>query len=357
MDIIASAYESTISNFDIQKGSDLLGGVEFMSSVTGKKVLPETLHSPRYWVTDLISPVKFYEAMSRLLSDIADVFNNPYSILEIGPHSTLQGLIREIIQNAASTTGSYYYSLVSRHQPALRCLLRAMGELHALGYSFDISKVNRFDWSDKIKIPLATDLPRYPFDHSKRYWHESRISKDYRLRQAAPHDLLGFLVADWNTTEPRWRNVIRLEKLPFFEDHKISDIIVFPAAAMIAAALEGAHQLVQDCVIEGYEIEDAEFVNALVLSGGSAPVEVELRFRHILKNAAAGADSPSYALRLYSYGNDKWTFHCNGIVRVKYKSERHSSLITANPLQDLLRQSMADFEQSSMGRPRSLPLV
>ena len=85
-------------------------------------------------------------------------------------------------------------------------MLETVGRLHCIGYSTDVKKAFGFS-GDRRKC--LTDLPEYPFDHSKSYWHESRLSKSHRFRKYARNDLLGNRVFDWNPLEARWRNIIR----------------------------------------------------------------------------------------------------------------------------------------------------
>ena len=55
--------------------------------------------------------------------------------------------------------------------------------------------------------PLA-DLPAYPWNYGKRYWHESRLSIHHRQNPFPRDDLLRDLVDDYYVYEPRWRNLL-----------------------------------------------------------------------------------------------------------------------------------------------------
>ena len=71
---------------------------------------------------------------------------------------------------------------------------------------------------------MAVDLPSYPFNHSKRYWDESRISKNFRFRKHPRHELLGTPVPDWNQLEPRWRNFLRVSESSWIVEHEVSTV-------------------------------------------------------------------------------------------------------------------------------------
>jgi NADPH:quinone reductase-like Zn-dependent oxidoreductase/SAM-dependent methyltransferase len=353
MKTISSAYESAISEIDDEIGHLHTGNMVMISSVLAAKVNPEELRTSKYWVSNLVSPVFFSAALTCILRETKEE-HTTHTFLEMGPHSTLQGPIGEIIRDATPAAETAYCSMLLRNQPGIHTVQRAMGELYSLGHRLDLSEINRTNFVDRIRMPPTMDLPRYPFDESKRYWHESRLSKSFRFRRWAPHDLLGVPVADWNDLEPRWRNVIRIEKLPFIEDHKINNIIVYPAAAMIAAVLEGVQRLVEDCDISGYEIEDAHFIKALVFSQVSSEVEIELRLRQIVAKDKAARSCPLYEFRLYSYYDEEWIHHCEGRVRIESKSDHQDSFDTHHPRDHVLRQITADFNRTTGGENHTL---
>lgn len=351
MEIVASEYESILSGIYSKADNVQDSGITMVSSVLAAKVLPEQLRTPKYWVKNLVSPVRFSAALACVLQDIGE--GHPHSFLEIGPHSALQSPVREIIRDVAPEFDTCYHSLIVRHQPSIHSVQRAIGELHIAGHSLDISEINRTDFSNAAQINPAVELPRYPFDESKTYWHESRISKDFRFRRWAPHDLLGVQTADWNDLDSRWRNIIRIEKLPFIEDHRINDIIVYPAAAMIAAVLEGAQRLTEDRETLGYELEDVNMIKALILADASTEVEIELRMRRLETKSVAEATRPLYEFRLYSYCDGQWSQHCEGHVRVECKSDR-TSFATHDPRLEVLQQTMSDFDRLSNEGLRTL---
>lgn len=67
----------------------------------------------------------------------------------------------------------------------------------------------------------AVDLPPYKYTYGPIKHHESRSSKEYRLRKVPRHDLLGSKVAGTTRLRPQWRNMLRLKDLPWLDDHRV----------------------------------------------------------------------------------------------------------------------------------------
>lgn len=90
---------------------------------------------------------------------------------------------------------------------------------------------------------VLIDLPSYLWHYENNYWNESRLSKAYRLREHNHHDLLGSRVSVASDFRPAWRNILKLETVPWIRDHQIQSDIVFPGAAYIAMVGEAIRQL------------------------------------------------------------------------------------------------------------------
>jgi hypothetical protein len=54
-----------------------------------------------------------------------------------------------------------------------------------------------------------------------------------RFRKFKRHELLGSRTLESTDIEPSWRNVLRLEDVPWLADHKIVEDIVFPCAGYV----------------------------------------------------------------------------------------------------------------------------
>jgi acyl transferase domain-containing protein len=198
----------------------------FLSSARGTCFEPESdaseISMPSYWVDNLISPVRFTEAMQSLASllNIKDALSDTHFV-EVGPHSTLKSAIKEALPKEWNVE-QCYSPILSRQQPAMLTSLTMAGRLHCLGYPLDITAVNQVSLMSNGAQRILAGLPPYPFDRSKQYWLESRTSKNYRLRRFPHHDFLGTPSSNWNSLDAQWNNRIILQEKAFVRDHKVS---------------------------------------------------------------------------------------------------------------------------------------
>ncbi|EPE26975.1 Thiolase-like protein [Glarea lozoyensis ATCC 20868] len=290
--------------------------VVMVSSVTTEIVTSDELKQPAYWADNLVSPVRFSEALLQVLN-----LQSVGSIVEIGPHSALQAPIREIIKSSKKSTTVEYSSTLTRFVSAADSMLDTVGLLYCRGYPVDLGKVNGQSSSDALP-PILNDLPEYPFDHSRSFWRESRISKNYRLRSQPRNPFLGVPVPDWNPLHAIWRRKIRLAESQWLEHHKILQIVLFPAAAMLVMAIEAATQMSQargKIDIRGYTIKDVVFLKSLSLTTDSDGVEVEFHLRPT--RHASDKDAIWEEFHLYVCEQDNWAEICRGSISVEHEVE------------------------------------
>jgi acyl transferase domain-containing protein len=103
---------------------------------------------------------------------------------------------------------------------------------------------------------LLKDLPPYAWDHDRVYWHESRISRNYRKRKDARHQLLGRRVPDDTERELRWQNVLRISELPWAQGHVVSGEVLLPGTSYISLSCEAAQTIAGERPIRRIEVED-----------------------------------------------------------------------------------------------------
>ncbi|KPM42830.1 Lovastatin diketide synthase LovF [Neonectria ditissima] len=272
--------------------------VSCFSSVTGK-LAGDELGSPAYWVANLTSPVRFSSAVSNLTA-----LNNGGIFLEIGPHSTLAGPLRQIC--AAIPRPCDYVSSLSRGKDSMISFLSAIGKLYQGGAALDFKPL--FPGGKAL-----SGLPTYPWDHSASYWHESRVSKDWRSRRYPHHCLLGARTLECSEAEPEWRNILQVEDVPWLSDHKVQHDIVFPFAGYIAIAGEAARQLTHSSHENGYRLRHIVAHTALLLSA-STPIELMTTLRRYKLND--NEDSEWYEFSVSSYNGSTWVKHCDGQVAI-----------------------------------------
>ena len=233
MEQVATEYERLLAGMTSGYIARKSSTVPMFSTVSGDMVDPESLRQGRYWVKNLTSPVEFLDAINSMFSHFSGVRELGFDhgrievgvidhILEIGPNSTLQGPLREILRSISQGETIGYSSLLSRGVSGLQTCLTAAGRLHCMGCQVDLMEVNQLCGNRSPRMLI--NLPEYPFNHSQRYWLESRMSEEYRFRKDPPHELLGTTVRDWNTLEPRWRHFIRESENPWLNGHKVCNI-------------------------------------------------------------------------------------------------------------------------------------
>lgn len=213
MEVIAEAYTEVLQ--DLCPGEKPAGAQTMYSSLTGSRVQISELSNASYWVGNLIRKVRFSDAVIDLVAS-----GGIEHFVEVGPAAALRRPVLDSI-----FVKGIYHSVLKRNQSAMRSALELAGQLLCLGHKVDISAVN----SCTLDVDLGTarqattiELPAYPFNHFKSYWHESRIGKNLRLRKHPRHELLGTRVPHWNELEPRWRNFIRFSESSWILDHDVS---------------------------------------------------------------------------------------------------------------------------------------
>ncbi|KAK2057644.1 putative polyketide synthase [Colletotrichum caudatum] len=272
--------------------------IAMFSSVTGKRATKSQLE-PSYWRMNLESPVLFSSAVrSMLLSTTEDVL-----CLEIGPHSALSGPLRDIIKSADLQNSVMYVPTLLRKQNSTQSLLSCLGQL--------------FQYSVRVDIPttpestVLIDLPNYPWQREETYWNESRVSREWRLRKFPPHELLGIRVLESDSTRPTWRNVLKLNDVPWITDHRIKDDIVLPAAAYLSMAGEAVRQIA-DRPMTDFSLRQVNIKAALVLLEADG---TEIMTHLAPVRLTSSLDSAWYEFTVVSQRGTAWVEHCSGQVK------------------------------------------
>ena len=326
MQKIADSYRSMIGN--IEKGETSSKFKTMISSVTGNRVEAVDLQSAEYWVTNMVSPVNFAQALGRLVGDGTKITRKKLDLshrnrlaidmlVEVGPHSALQGPIRDELANMRRSSSMSYTSILRRGASALMSTLRVVGETKSLGYPIYLvgACVPRSERPDGLMV--LPDLPEYCFDHSKTYWYESRLNNRFRTQDQGKLDLLGKPVSDWNPLEPRWRNHLRVNEMPWMEDHVINGATIYPGAGMLVMAIEAANQMSdQHRTILGFELQEVQFVEPLNIPRDSVGLETQFSLR--LSRDRSDHVSTWSEFRLCAYEKGEWHESCRGLVRVQY---------------------------------------
>lgn len=222
---VAEEYEKRLQSLAASKKPE----VPFYSAVTSEKITEGNVLDAAYWVRNLTSPVLFSNAIQKLIDDRA--FSKTF--LEIGPHSALAGPLRQIFRANPSCKDEYIPSLI-RGENASVGILKTAGELWLNNIVVDLETVSG-------KEKFLVDLPLYPWHYEERLWSESRLSSEWRFRKHAHHDVLGSRVLETTNANVAWRNILRLDNVPWIKGHEVAGDILFPAVGYIGASSANAH--------------------------------------------------------------------------------------------------------------------
>lgn len=296
--------------------------VKFFSSVTAGRMMKG--FSAEYWVQNLVSKVRFREALDCLCSDLnassqSTLISLSPMFVEVGPHSALSGPIRQIMMKSSLPSGYSSFSALSRNQNALSTFLELAGKLFERGCPIDLPSVNLLVKPTQSRQVLH-DLPPYAWDHSNKYWHESRLSKAHRFRPHPYHDLLGLRVVSSTSLQPVWRHVLSVNSLPWLREHTIDGLIIFPATGYTCMAIEAMRQTILERTdspaISKYTLKDISFISALVIPESSKqPTEIQISLSPT-SNSHDKAAPEWREFRIVSVPSDGGNVveHCRGFV-------------------------------------------
>ncbi|KAI0165365.1 putative polyketide synthase [Hypoxylon sp. FL1284] len=334
MQDIISSYKELVGSLDVGDSSDQCPAM--VSSVTGQHISRNDLACIHYWVANLVSPVNFSAAMEVICRNSESEATHKLDLshrnrvaisglLEIGPHSALQGPVREVLNATEPATKDItYLSVLVRGNEATTTFLQAVGRLWCLGLDLDLKLLQQFyGHTDRWPISLPS-LPEYPFDHSKTYWDEPQISKNMRIPPKQSTQLLGSPVADWNPLEPRWRNTLTITSIPWLEDHKINGEILFPAAGMIALALEAITQVNSEKDITAYEVKDLNVLTGLPIPPDDIGVDIQFRLKPLQKSSDQTDSRCTFSL--YSCQGSEFVEVARGTVKAVLRVTEVSGL-------------------------------
>ncbi|KAK4099533.1 hypothetical protein N658DRAFT_160221 [Parathielavia hyrcaniae] len=322
MEKVAASYSESLqglASLEAPEGT-------FYSSVTGGA--KTSGFGPAYWVDNLVSQVRFNDAMTALVQNMADTGSHDDAIvlIEIGPHPALQGPINQILSTMPGFKSAYVAPL-SRGKNSAEAVSAAVARLFELGAKVDFKGL--FTAHHQPRPQVIDDLPPYPWDHRVKHWAESRLSRDHRLRRFPYHDLLGVYDVMSPIDEPRWRHHINVQRLPWLKDHVVDGMIIFPGAGYSTMGVEAMKQLFQmQNHQEGVRIastimKDVRIARPIILpvesvtDGPGGDIEVQL----ILSPSKLSEHSPWYSVRILSLQPDQtWAEHVSGMIRVELDS-------------------------------------
>ncbi|KAJ5642948.1 uncharacterized protein N7484_005455 [Penicillium longicatenatum] len=306
MEYFGPEYESLLGR-GVQSGGCR---IPLYSTVTGQAMPSSSEMRASYWRGNLEKPVLFSQAVMALLKG-----QEIEAIVEVGPHSALAGPLRELF--AAENKVLRYIPTVVRDKSPLCSLMKTAGNLHAFGVPIELAAVNGIAGERNI----VTDIPLYPWQHGTNFWDESRHVKEWRSRQHANHELLGSRVFETTSLEPAWRNVIRLNDVPWLRDHQVGNDIVFPCSAYVAMAGEAVRQI---SGYGNYILRNIFIKNALLLKETES-VELFTSLRPV--RLTDELDSAWWSFSVTSWNGTHWMQHCAGEAKGVAEGRRSTERI------------------------------
>ncbi|HLS56240.1 MAG TPA: SDR family NAD(P)-dependent oxidoreductase [Zeimonas sp.] len=214
--------------------------VGVVSSMTGR-VAEADWGTPAYWIRQLLSPVRWFDAMRTAASCGIGV------ALEIGPHPVLVGLGRRALPDAPIA----WLPSLRRGQDDADIAMQTLGELYVQGAVED--------WSGRAGAVARArvELPAYPFQR-ERHWVDDTSRKRGAGRSAVPgnwcHPMLGAPLP-LATGDAVFQAEAGDQRHAWVRDHRFKASSVWPAAASVEMMLAAARELAGECAIELHDVE------------------------------------------------------------------------------------------------------
>ncbi|KAK7744551.1 Type I Iterative PKS [Cytospora paraplurivora] len=301
-----------------------------ISTVTNKHLRQADI-DPRYWTSNLVSPVLFNTAVEALLDN--EGLGDIDGFLEIGPHSALAGPLKQICQHNKLTPFTYIPSIVRNEGNSAVSLLGTAGNLYLASFPVDLVEVNQLGPNNypngftngqikpRYTQPLSlVDLPPYQWNYEKAFWAEPRTSAEYRQLKHPRHDLLGRRILGLSDRNIAWRNVLRIKDIPCPLNNKLGGSVMFPAAGHLAVAIEAVRQHceISDVDIVGATVRDLELKTALIIPETDGGIEIQVR---LTEQGSTPEVLPSFTFAVEScLGSNKWVVHSTGTIEPNSKS-------------------------------------
>ncbi|KAK9413823.1 hypothetical protein SUNI508_11641 [Seiridium unicorne] len=302
---------------------DTQSGPQMISTVTGTELV--TKADSNYWRSNMVSPVRFEEALQGMLS----LPKPPDMLIEIGPSGALSGPVTQILKSVPQARNAQYNSSWARGEEASKSLFDLAGHLFNAGGTVNLSSVNEYDES----VRTIVDLPNYRWNHSVRYWHENSASLNWRFKQFPTHDLTGSKTLSSSWKSPTWHKQLLLDDVPWLRDHMMGSDVLIPGAGLVTMALEAMyqkHSALHPGVVSSpnelcFRFKNVRFERALV-------VEEDKRVMIMLSLSPISGSRDWHEFRITTMNSEVEIQHCTGLVRVQSPLEGAPPGVDLEPL-------------------------
>ena len=259
--------------------------VPFVSSVTG--VETRRLDSA-YWWSNIRQRVRFAEAMETVKRD-----HRPNAVLELAPHSALQPLVAQCVEDMSPPPVSI--PTLMRDRDARIGFLEALGTLFRTGVPLD------FAAQYPRPEPIVDLLPGHPRDEQKTV--DDKLDDEFFLQQGeyAHGPLVGHRIpGDHLLFEAR----LSERAFPWLAEHRVHHASIMPAAGYIELILEALGGV-------PVHFDVIEFLQPCPIP------KTPVRLQTSLYRVADSAGEYTFSISTLPYEVDaKSELHCRGKVRL-----------------------------------------
>jgi acyl transferase domain-containing protein/NADPH:quinone reductase-like Zn-dependent oxidoreductase len=306
MNLVAKDYTESLQKLQPPRPSE----VSFHSSLLGRTATYLELDAT-YWVQNLTCAVRFDEAVQSMCAPVREAKTGINFLVELGPHAALQGPLKQILKEVGGVaTKIPYTSALSRKKDAVHTALALAGTLFVKGAMLDMGAIN-FPKTLERQPQVLTDMPRYAWNHSTTYHHESRLTKIHKFHDAPRNDLLGVLAPYSDDIEPIWRNILRLDDVPWLRHHQMQGVNIFPISGFAVMAIEA---MAQQAHTIGMTYDVLE-INDLSVKTPAMLTEEDLEMTTTLRPHLRLGGKATFEFHVRSWSQSKgWTENCTGVV-------------------------------------------
>lgn len=259
-----------------------------VSGLEGREISEAELSDSSYWRRHARNPVRYADAIRRLLALGFDTF------VEIGPRHTL---VRLGQANAPEGSSAAWLASLSKERHDRRQMLESAAELFVRGVELDWPAIHRRE----MRFPVS--VPTYPFARDRHWVAPRAVGLPRRAAaRAAGDSWLGERLRS-PLPEQQFEAVVS-DAQPSFSGHQLFGKVVVPAAAYVSRVVEAASSL----GVTALEFGDLLFSRPLLpTSSGS--------FSHLVLKPNESGWNFEITSRKAGEDSGAWVLHASGTVR------------------------------------------
>ncbi|RAL11483.1 lovastatin nonaketide synthase [Aspergillus homomorphus CBS 101889] len=322
-------YREALVQF--QPDSPIPTGTKWYSSVYKGRVMGLDHLGAQYWIDNMANPVLFAPAVTTAWDE-----SGPFDIvIEVGPHPVLKTPCLDTIEDICGERPPYS-GVLRRGGNDVDAYSDALGFIwtHLGPGSVDFVSYERAISQSSTARQFLTNLPKYPFDHSRQFMSLSRVSGIYRDTQGTPHPLLGRRCHDRETSElAQWRNILSPREIPWMAGHQIENQITLPATGYLCMAIEAIGDYVGRSNMGLIAVRDLRIHRALVFSDDSPEVETLVDL-HIVSRTKEAITAQFSCFSGAPHESKPMIASANGTVEVTFATPE-AGILSSQEIDDL----------------------